>query len=161
MSSAVYAAVFADVVAHAPKAAPGTAALGGLGAVVLVFLLVRAAPGVVAWPPALLGAAYAIALVVHGRSVDDAAPLVAVGLLLCGELASWSIDVRFHIASERAVVRARASALLGLTFASLAVAALVVAVAAAPAGAGLAWTALGAAAVVGVVALAVALARRA
>ncbi|MBV8066049.1 MAG: hypothetical protein JOY73_11025 [Actinobacteria bacterium] len=150
-----------DVVAHAPKAAPGTATLGALGAVVLVYLLVRATPAALAWPPALLGAGYAIAIVVHGRSVDDAAPLVAVGLLLCGELASWSIDARLRIATERVVVRARAVALSSLAFVSLGVAALVVALASAPTGAGLAWTALGAAAVVGVVAVAVGLARRA
>ncbi|HLX19252.1 MAG TPA: hypothetical protein VKR23_03790 [Gaiellaceae bacterium] len=161
MSAAAYAAVLTDILAHAPRAAPGTATLGAAGAIVLVFVLVRATPAVVAWPPALLGAAYGIALVVHGSGVDDAAPLVAVGLLLCGELASWSIDTRLRIATERAVVRARGAAVASLAFASLAVAALVVALAAAPAGAGLAWTALGAAAIVGVVALAVALARRA
>lgn len=152
--------MLAYVVARSGAAAPGTAALGALGALVLAWALVRANVTVVPWPLALLGTAYAIALVVHGSGVDDAAPLVAVGLLLCGELAAWSLGERFAIETERAVVVARAAALGALAFGSLAVAALVVALAAAPAGSGLAWTILGAASAVAVVGVAVALARR-
>jgi hypothetical protein len=153
--------VLADVIAHSTKAAPGTGALGGLGAALLVLLLVRADADLLPWPLACLGTGYAIALVVAGRAVDNAAPLVAVGLLLCGELAAWSIDERLRIPEERAVVRSRALALSALALGSLAVAALLVALAASPAGGGLAWTALGAASAVAVVALAVGLARRA
>jgi len=86
--------------------------------------------------------------------------LHAPGLLLCGELAAWSVDERLRISAERAVRRARAVALGALAFGSLALAALVVALAAAPAGSGLAWTVLGAAGTVAVVGLAVRLARR-
>jgi hypothetical protein len=153
--------VFADVLAHSAAAVPATAGTGGLGAVLLVVLLVGANAELVPWPLACLGTAYAVALVVAGRAVDDAAPLVAVGLLLCGELAAWSIDERLRIPEERAVVRSRALALAALVLGSLAVAALLVALAASPAGGGLAWTALGAASAVAVVALAVGLARRA
>jgi len=160
LSACAYGGVLAYTVAHSVAAAPGAAAIGSVGALVLVFLLVRADAELVAWPIGLLGAAYTIALVVAGRSVDDAAPLVGVALLLCGELAAWSIDERLRIAAERAVVRARAFALAALAFASLAVAALVVSLAAAPAGGGLAWTVLGAASAVAVVTLAVRLARR-
>jgi len=85
-------------------------------------LLVRADAELVPWPLACLGTAYAVALVVAGRAVDNAAPLVAVGLLLCGELAAWSIDERLRIPEERAVVRARALALAALALGSLAVA---------------------------------------
>jgi hypothetical protein len=153
--------VFADVLAHSSAAVPATAGAGGLGAALLVVLLVRADAELIPWPLACLGAAYAVALVVAARAVDDAAPLVAVGLLLCGEFAAWSIDERLRIPEERAVVRARALALAALALGSLAVAALLVALAASPAGGGLAWTALGAASAVAVVALAVGLARRA
>lgn len=161
LSACAYGGVLAYTVAHAVAAAPGTVAIGGLGALVLVLLLVRANAELVAWPVGLLGAAYTIALIVAGRSADDAAPLVAVGLLLCGELAAWSVDERLRIPAEGAVVRARALALGGLALGSLAVAALVVSLAAAPAGGGLAWTVLGAASAVAVVTLAVRLARRA
>ena len=161
LSACLYACVLAYVIAHAAKAAPGTALLGGLGAVLLVSALVRASVAVVPWPLAILGADYAISLVVHGSGVDDAAPLVAVGLLLCGELAAWSLDARFAIHAERAVVAVRAAALGALAFGSLLVAALAIALATAPAGSGLAWTVLGAASTVAVVGIAVALARRA
>ena len=147
-------------VARSSKALPATGPLGGAGALVLVFLLVRARAELVAWPPAVLGVAYAVELVIRDKRVDDAAPLVAVGLLLCGELAAWSIDERLPVAVEWAVTRARAAALGALAFGSLAVAALVVALASAPAGSGLAWTVVGAASAVAVVGIAVTLARR-
>ena len=145
---------------HSSKALLTTGPLGGAGALLLVLLLVRARAELVAWPPALLGVAYAVELVIRGPRVDDAAPLVAVGLLLCGELAAWSVDERLPVAVEWAVTRDRAVALGALAFGSLAVAALVIALAAAPAGYGLAWTIVGAGSAVGVVGLAVTLARR-
>jgi len=98
--------------------------------------------------------------VVAGGGVDDAAPLVATGLLLCGELAAWSLDARWRIAEDETVVRRRALAVGALALAGLAASALVVAVALAPAGRGVAWTTLGAASAVGVVGAAVALLRR-
>ena len=147
-------------VARSSKALPATGPLGGAGALLLVFLLVRARAELVAWPAASLGVAYAVELVIRGTRVDDAAPLVAVGLLLCGELAAWSIDERLPVAVEWAVTRARAVALGVLAFGSLAVAALVVALASAPTGSGLAWTVVGAASAVAVVGIAVTLARR-
>lgn len=152
--------MLAYVLAHEPKAIPGTGALGGLGALLLLVGLVRAETSLVVPPAACLGVAYAIALVVRGARVDGAAPLVAAGLFLCAELASWSIDERFRIPAESAIVRARVLALAGLAFASLAIAALAVAIASAPAGSGLAWTVLGAVSAVAVVGLAVRLARK-
>jgi len=123
-------------------------------------LLWRGGIELVVWPLGLLGTAYAIAIVVHGSSVDAAAPLVAAGLLLCGELAAWSLDERFAISAEAAVVAARATGLALLTLAGLGVSALVVALAAAPAGSSLAWTVVGSLAAVAAVGLGVALARR-
>ena len=80
----------------------------------------------------LLGGAYAGAIIVHGASVDERAPLVAVGLLLCGELASWSLEERIPVAAEPGVVRARVVAVSALCGAGLAASALVIAAAAAP-----------------------------
>jgi len=159
-SACVYGGVLAYTLARSGKALPATGALGGLGALFLVVLLVRARAELVAGPPALLGVAYGVELVVRGPRVDGAAPLVAVGLLLCGELAAWSADERLHIAAERAVIQARALALGSLALGSLVVAALVIALAAAPAGSGLAWTVVGAGSAVAVVGIAVGLARR-
>jgi hypothetical protein len=160
LSASVYCCVLAYVLAHASDAAAGTGALGVLGALCLAWALVRANAYLVPWPIACLGTAYGVALVVHGAGVDDAAPLVAVGLLLCGELAAWSIDERLAIRAERAVVVARGAALAALAFGSLLVAVLAITLATAPAGSGLAWTILGAASTVAVVGVAVALARR-
>ena len=141
----MYGGVLAHVLGHAPRAMEGTGALGGLGALVLAVALVRTHA----------------ALVVRSTHVDGGAPLVAIGIFLCAELASWSIDERLRVPAERGVALARAFALAGLAIASLAVAALAVALAAAPAGAGLAWTILGAASAVAVVGVAAAVARRA
>jgi hypothetical protein len=153
--------VLAYAVTRSTDAAAAVAGAGATGGLVLVYLLARANADLVPWPIAFLGAAYAVALVVRGGSgVDEGAPLVAVGLLLCGELAAWSVGERFAIATEIAVVASRAAALGALAAGSLAVAALAVALAAAPAGEGLAWTVAGAASAVAVVGIAVALARR-
>lgn len=148
------------MIAHSAKAIPATGALAAAGAVFLLVALARAEAALVAWPVACLGTAYAIALVVQGGSTDGAAPLVAVALFLCAELASWSIDEKLAIPAERAVVARRATALGGLALVALVVAALVVALASAPVGSGLAWTILGAASAVGVVGTAVSLVRR-
>jgi hypothetical protein len=152
--------VLAHVLLGSSDALLATGPLGMAGALLLVLLLVRARAELVPWPPALLGVAYAVELVIRGAGVDEAAPLVAVGLLLCGELAAWSIAERLPVAVEWPVTRDRAVALGALAFGSLAVAALVVALAAAPAGYGLAWTVVGAGSAVAVVGLAVTLARR-
>ena len=158
-----YGGVFAYAVEreHERLAAPATIALGGIGALMLLGVLHRAEVELLVWPLGLLAAAYGVAIAVHGSGVDEGAPLVAVGLFLCGELAAWSLDERFAIPAERAVVLGRATALGLLALAGLGAAALVVALAATSAGGGLAWTTVGAAAAVGVVALGVALARRA
>lgn len=148
-------------VAHAGQIGGLVAAIGAVGAALLAVVLVRGTQEPLPWVLATLGAAYALSLTVGGRAVDEAAPLVAAGLLLCSELAAWSIDERWRITAERAVVRRRAVALGILAGAGLVAAAVVIAVAAAPAGRGLAWTTLGAAAAVCAVGAGVAVARRA
>jgi len=161
VSTAVYGGVLSHVLAHSPKAVPATGPLAAAGGLLLLVALTRAEAALVAWPVACLGTAYGIAIVVQGRSTDGAAPLVAAGLFLCAELAAWSVDERLAIPAERAVLMRRATALGALAFVSVAVAALAVALASAPVGSGLAWTILGAASAVGVVGIAVAVARRA
>jgi hypothetical protein len=146
------------VVAYAATRQPPIAIvavlLGGVGALMFLFVLVRQVDELLPWSLALVGVAYTIAILARGSGVDEGAPLVGVALLLCAELATWSLDERRAIAAERAVVVARATALAVLAIAGLGVGALVLALAAAPVGGGLAWTALGAAAAVLVVAIA-------
>jgi len=155
----VYGALFADAIVRAPAIAGATAAVGGIGLLFLALVLWRGSQEYLPAAAACLGGVYAVAVVVHGASVDERAPLVAAGLLLCCELAAWSADERTRIAAERPVRRTRAAALAALVGGALAAAAVVVALGAAPAGRGLAWTIAGAAAAVLVVALAVRAAR--
>ena len=156
----MYAAVLADAIARDPRLAVVTAVLGGVGLLLLAFMLVLGWERSLAAALLLVGGAYAGAVVAHGASVDERAPLVAVGLLLCGELASWSLEERIHVVAEPGVFRARAVAVAALCGGGLVGSALVIAVAGAPAVRGLVPTAVGALAAVAVVALAIQLARR-
>ncbi len=156
----MYAAVLADAIARDSTIAVITAALGVVGLVLLAFMLVLGWQGSLPASLVLLGGAYAGAIIVHGASVDERAPLVAVGLLLCGELASWSLEERIPVAAEPGVVRARVVAVSALCGAGLVASALVIAAAAAPTLRGLTFTAAGALAAVLAVALAVRLTRR-
>jgi hypothetical protein len=142
-----------------PSLAGLTLGLGAIGAVALAFVLVRGLSALLPWALLLLAVAYAIALVARGAAIDGGAPIVAAGLLICAELATWSVDEEHAIAAERAVVVARATALTVLVAVSTAAAGLVVALSLAP-GAGLAWTVVGAAAAVLVVGLAVRLSQQ-
>jgi hypothetical protein len=153
-AAVLYAAVVAYVATRHPPIAIVAVLLGAVGALMLLFVLVQRVAELLPWSLALVGIAYTIAILARGSVVDEGAPLVGVALLLCAELATWSLDERRAIAAERAVVVARATALAVLALAGLGVGALVLALAAAPVGGGLAWTALGAAAAVLVVAIA-------
>ena len=153
--------MLAYATARVPTKAGIVLVVGGIGAALLGLVLWRGLDELLAWSLTLLGIAYTVSLLLHGRGVDGAAPLVAAGLLVCAELAAWSLEERYPVAAETRVVVARLWALAGLVGAGLAASALVVALAAAPAGAGLAWTVLGAAAAVLVVAVASHLVRRA
>ena len=138
---------------------PLTVTIGGIGGVLLALALLLRVEDVMPWVIVLLGAAYAIPLVVRNNGIDNAAPLVGSGLLLCSELAAWSFDERRRIKAERAIVVARGTAVALLSLAGLGASALVLGLAAAPIGGGLAWTVLGAAAAVCVVGLAARLSR--
>jgi hypothetical protein len=155
----VYAGVLAYACTRDTNIAPLTGAIGGIGFVLLFFALLWRVGDAMPWALVLLGGAYAIALFVRGNGIDEGAPLVAAGLLLCSELAAWSFDERWRIKAERGVVVARGTAVALLVLAGLGASTLVLALAAAPVGGGLAWTVLGAAAAVLVVGLAARLSR--
>jgi hypothetical protein len=94
----------------------------------------------------------------HG--IDGTAPLVAVLLLLCGELSAWSLDERWRSSSDPQLAWLRGAAIGALALVGLAAATLVVALGTVPTGHGLAWTAAGAASAVGAAGTGIWLARR-
>jgi hypothetical protein len=106
------------------------------------------------------GATYVAFLAAYHPRIDGAAPLVAVLLLLCGELAAWSHDERWRMRVDARLLGRRGAAIAGLALGGLAFAALAIALTAAPTGHGLAWTVLGAVAAVAVAATGSALLRR-
>jgi hypothetical protein len=148
------------VVAHDAVAAPATGGIGGLGMLVLAYALVRGEAAAIGPALGVQSVAYTIALLAHGRDVDQGAPIVAVTLLIAGELAAWSVAEHEAIPAERSVWTARTVGVAALVLGGLAVATLVVALSAAPAGGGLGWTMAGAVATVAAVALATGFARR-
>jgi hypothetical protein len=137
----------------ARRVLPITLTLGAIGALLLGFVLVRGLLDLLGSAVLMVGAAYVLALFAGHHALDEAAPLVAAALLVCTELAAWSVDDRPRVHADRGLAAARARAVSLLVLCGLGVSALVLAVALAPAGGGLAWTVLGAAAAVGVVAV--------
>ena len=92
-------------------AAVGAAAVG-----LLALALIADSPAVVPGALALLGAEYALFLVL-GDELDAFAPVYAAALLLAAELAYWSLEGR--VGAEHAVYRSRLAALGAATLASL------------------------------------------
>ncbi len=139
--------MLADALIRAPS--PVAAFVPGLalGALLLVVALVFGGRGLGA-ALFLAGATYVAAVAAVGGGADASAPLVAVLLLLCGELTAWSLDERLEIQAEPVLARRRAAAITTLGLSGLGVAALVVALSAAGPNHGLGWTVLGAAAAV-------------
>jgi hypothetical protein len=152
--------VLADALARAGSTAGFLAPGAALGAVLLVVALVYAGRGLTAalW----LGGATYVAFLVSAQHhrVDATAPLVAVLLLLCGELAAWSLDERWRIRAEPQLAWQRGAAVAALAVAGLVASALVVSLSAVPASHGLAWTVAGAAAAVGAAGIGIRVARR-
>ena len=148
-----------DALSRAPSPVVAFVPGVGLGAVLLVAALFFRGGGLGA-ALFLAGATYVAAVAAAGGGADASAPLVAVLLLLCGELAAWSVDERFEIRPEPAVAWRRGMAVTALALAGLAVATLVVALSAVPPSHGLGWTVLGAAAAVGAASTAIWVARR-
>jgi hypothetical protein len=143
----------------APKVWPLVATLGGAGSLLLLLVLARGLHDLLGSAVLMLGAAYVLALLAGRHGLDQGAPLVAVGLLACTELATWSVDERPHVPGSRALALARARGIGILLGGGLAASVAVVAVAGASFGSGLGWTMLGAGAAVLVVGVVVRLSR--
>jgi len=154
LSAAAYAGVLVWSCLLSTRVLPLILFLGGAGALLLGFVLVRGHDELLGSALLLLGAAYILGLLVGHHSLDQAAPLVGAALLLCAELATWSLEARFRIALEPALRFQRVRAVGLLTFAGLTAASLVLVVAATSIGGGLAWSMLGSAAAVGAIAIA-------
>jgi hypothetical protein len=158
-AAAAYGGAAADALVRAPS--PVAAFVPGLvlGAVLLVVALIWRGRGLGA-VLFLAGGTYVSAVTAGGTGADASAPLVAVLLLVCGELSAWSFDARLEIRAERQVAWRRGAAVAALAFFSLAAATLVVALSAVGPNHGLGWTVLGAAAVVGAAGTGIWVARR-
>jgi hypothetical protein len=156
---AAYGGVIVDALARAPSPVLAFVPGAGLGAVLLGVALVFRGRGLGA-ALFLGGATYVAAVASAGAGVDAGAPLVAVLLLLCGELSAWSVDERLSIGAEPQLAWRRGAAISTLALAGLAVAALLVALSAVPSNHGLGWTVLGAAAALGAAGTGIWVARR-
>ena len=95
----VYGGVLAGSCTRAPQAV-GRVALGGGGGggLMLLFVLARGVDDLIGSSILLLGAAYVIAIYAGRHELDQGVPLVAAGLLACGELATWSLEERLPVA---------------------------------------------------------------
>jgi hypothetical protein len=156
---AAYGGAIADALARAPS--PVVAFVPGavLGAVLLLVALLFGGRGL-GGALFLAGATYVAAVASAGGRTDATAPLVAVLLLLCGELTAWSVDERLSIRAEPQLAWRRGAAVATLALAGLAVATLVVALSAVSPNHGLGWTVLGATAAVGAAGTGIWVARR-
>ena len=67
----------------------------------------------------MLGAEYGVVLAVEDRPLDGRAAIVAAGLLLLAELASWSLDARTAVTEEPGASFARLAFLLALSAGAL------------------------------------------
>lgn len=142
----------------APHIVPVTLFLGGVGGLLLVLVIVRGLDDLLGSALLLVSACYVLGLYVGRHPIDEVAPLVGAALLLCSELATWSLEERRPVAASRAIRLARARAVVLLVLAGLGASALVVVAANTSLGGGVLWAALGSAAAVGAVAVAVRLA---
>jgi hypothetical protein len=134
-----------------------TAAVGTL--LLLVALLAAGGRGL--GISLFLGGAIYVAFVAHDEGhVDGTAPLVAVLLLLCAELAAWSLDERWRMQADAALAWRRGAAVGALALAGLVVSTVVVALSAVPASHGLVLTVAGAAAAVAAAGTGIWVARR-
>jgi hypothetical protein len=141
------------------RVAPVTATLGGIGALLLLLMLWRGLDDLLGSALLLVGGSYVLGLYASHRALDEAAPLVAIALLACGELATWSLEARQPIRGEAGLTLVRLRAVAVLVAAGAAAAALVIVAGGTNLGGGLAWAVLGVASAVGVVAIAARLSR--
>ncbi|MDX6481675.1 MAG: hypothetical protein QOG85_2185 [Gaiellaceae bacterium] len=156
---AAYGGVIALVLpragAHLVELAPGAGA--GLALVLAALVTDGRGLGVALW---LGGATYVAFLVAAHSGIDGAAPLVAVLLLLCGELATWSLDERSRMRTDAGLIWRRGGAVGLLALGGLMLATLSVVLGAAPSAHGLVFTFLGAIAAIAAAGTGILLARR-
>jgi hypothetical protein len=156
---AAYGGVLADALTRAPSPVAAFVPGAVAGAILLVVALVFRGRGL-GGALFLAGGTYVAAVAAAGSAVDASAPLVAVLLLLSGELSAWSVDERLDVRSESGLVWRRGAAISALALTGLAAAVLVVALSAVPSSHGLVFTVLGAAAAVGAAGTGIWVARR-
>lgn len=150
---AAYPALAADRLALIP------AALGAASVVLLAAAFVTRWPAPVAWSLALLGGEYGAWLALRGDAVDTRAPLYAAGFVVLAELAYEGL-ARGVAWVEPELVARRVLLLAGLAVGSVALGAVVLAVATIPLRGGVVLTAVGVAAATLALALIARLARR-
>jgi hypothetical protein len=117
-------------------------------------------PSLLAPALVVLLAEYTVVLLGRGDRVDAAAPLVAAGLLLYAELASWAGEARPQVRDDRSVLAARAASLTVTALLALGLGAAILLAATLPAGGGLARLAVGVVAATATLLLVALLARR-
>jgi hypothetical protein len=159
MAVVAYGGVIADALVRAPPPVVSFVPGAVLGSMLLAVALVLGGRGLGA-ALFLAGGTYVAAVVSAGHRVDAGAPLVAVLLLLCGELTAWSLDERWRIGPTEPLAWRRGAAIAALALAGLGVAAFVVALSAVPSSHGLLLTTVGAAAAVGAAGTGIWVARR-
>jgi hypothetical protein len=118
---------------------------------VLLVALVARLPSLVLSGVAILGAEYAVSLLLRGGTIDGKAPLFAVGLLLVAEGSYWSFEP--HLPSDPGIAGRRLGRLAILGLVGGGVSALVLAVSELAAEGGLGLEALGVAAAGGALTL--------
>ena len=101
--------------AKTPRLPEVVVAVGAVALALGVLGFVRPWPGLVAGAVATTGAAYAVALGLGSREVDEWAPLVAAGVFVAAELGFWSIEPS-AASSERVVVVRRVLFLVAAAF---------------------------------------------
>lgn len=156
---AAYGGVLAAGLARAPSPVAAFVPGAVVGAVLFLGALVFGGRGL-GVALLLAGGTYLAAVATGGGGVDASALLVAVLLLLAGELSAWSVDERWSIRPEEQLASRRGAAVAALALGSLAVATVVLALSAVQPNHGLGWTVLGAAAAVGAAGTGIWVARR-
>lgn len=126
----------------------------------LLAAFVFARQSFVPWAVAGLGGEYAVALLLHGRTLDPQAPLAAAALFVIAELAYWSVELAAPTVDEEGALGRRAVIVAAGGLAALVVGAALLVLSALPARGGVALDAVGVAAATGAFALVAWLARR-
>lgn len=133
--------------------------VAGVAFVALVAAIVLGWAALVPVAAALAGGLYGVELAIADAPLDPAAPAVAAGLLLCAELAYWSLEERVRWRGEAGDGLRRAAVVALLAVAALLVAGALLALVDAVRARGLALDLVGAAAAVTVLATLLAVAR--